>query len=118
MPPPPNCAPQALTPVSSTHSSPPSKRPGADPLSMPAPPNVPRKPPPAAMTPTYTPPDRGLSMLPAPGDDRGERLLFDPLLDPKTTKLSRQERQKPHYKKFAVKVCREAICGGSDGVVL
>jgi hypothetical protein len=64
------------------------------------------------MTPVHTPPDERIQARPGPGEEKGEKIAYDPLLDYKLQSLPRHERKlrgdvQPRYRKFGVsQVCR------------
>lgn len=105
----------ALTPLTNTDSSPPGKplSPRSAKLSddtMHATTTSPYTAPSAdlsqnvseTMTPVHTPPEHGRQARPGPGEPKGFRLFYDPMLDPKLSQLSQSEQKKPkpRYKTF------------------
>lgn len=91
----------ALTPLTSTDSSPPGKLPSPRHPAQPhdtmsassysAPPSAPSKIAPETITPVHTPPDARISIWPADGK-LGQRLSYDPVLDTKLDKKARNGR--------------------------
>jgi [histone H3]-lysine4 N-trimethyltransferase SETD1 len=100
----------ALTPLTSSESSPPGKLPS--PRSAKPPhetmhaTSASQNPPPAdihvsdTMTPVQTPPEERISVFPTDGR-YGMKIIVDPMLNPRIAKSSRQ----PHYKPIERKVC-------------
>lgn len=105
----------ALTPLTSSDSSPPGKLPSPH-SSKPAyetmhatsaslraaPPSAPNNGP-ETITPVNTPPETRISVFPADGV-LGQRIIHDPHLDPKLDKKARQSRT-PKYNPILDKVC-------------
>lgn len=103
----------ALTPLTSSESSPPGKLPSprsakptteathTAPTSYNPPTDIPNLS--DAMTPVQTPPEERIPVLPTDGR-YGLKLYYDPMLDPKFARLPKPLKQ-PHYKPIERKVC-------------
>ncbi|KAF2178628.1 SET domain-containing protein [Zopfia rhizophila CBS 207.26] len=106
----------ALTPLTSTDSSPPGKLPSprsakpsnetmhatTAPLLHASSTDLPKSVT-ETMTPVHTPPETKVSVRPTDGK-MGSRILYDPMLDPKNARLPKNERTRaPHYKEIVEK---------------
>jgi len=118
----------ALTPLTSSESSPPGKlpsprssKPSTETICAPsAPYNLPDTDIShlsATMTPVQTPPEDRIPVLPTDGK-YGVKIYYDPMLDPKFAKLPKTQRHHPHYKAIERKVRDNHTVYSKDAVVL